>query len=268
MPFDTWPTDWVAWPTDANTVQVSGSSGMTWSNAPIPGWVNQSFGVRAGRTQPNGQTAAGFAYAYLGDSELVWTEDRGATWGIYSYVGVEGMALDFQEANEMAVYKTVMGFRDVKGKLGYTTFWTNAISLAAARLIADTTAAAFAALSYANQETVNGASKVQVVNIQRGANNPYKNIEDQVELVFSDDRGGFHRYRLGAAKSTLFQADTVTVDPTNAGILALRAAIENTGICGKGGINLMTFIGGRRVRAKTKRAFNTVTLDPLLTGQA
>lgn len=268
LPFDTDTQVQLSFSTNTGVVQRSTNGGLTFNTATIPNFLAGIFGPNSARTQPGGLHAIAITYSDTGPAKIIWTNDKGAAFFEFDWDGMGGVAVAIQEAGEMAVYKTVMGYRDVKGKLSYVTYYTTAISLAAARIVSDSAAAAFAAISNANQETLYGASTVQVVAIQYGANAVFKNIEDQAELVFSDERGNFHRYRVPAPKQDIFYADGITVDPTAGGIVALVAALTSTGVSGRGGQQLITFIGGRRTRGKSSRRLSAILRSPLLVGPA
>lgn len=136
--------------------------------------------------------------------------------------------------------KAVMSFRDVQGQVGKVTAYVAAAANATALDAAIATAsnagpAGFDVLAITPQAIAGTAAT-------------YENVEDKAQLVFKAADGSTHRYQIPAPVSSLFLADQETVNSANALITAFTTNAQSAQ-----GSALTTFVGGKRIRRRSKR---------------
>lgn len=105
----------------------------------------------------------------------------------------------------------------------------------------------------------------------------YQSVSQQAKLYYTTTNAvgvpqGSSAITIPAPLASLFLADGVTIDPTNAAILALNAVVltpapvsGSWGLATKNGDQFNTFIGGVLVGKKLTRKFNKYTYNPELT---
>jgi hypothetical protein len=158
-------------------------------------------------------------------------------------------------------------FRDAKGQTATVKFFVHAADEPTALTDAQAivTALADAALTNAALQNAKGAYTTQPTVNTYGTNAVYETIEDKAMLTFETASGAIHRYQVPAPVAAIFLADDETVDPANAKVTALTAAMIGKA-CSEDGVLIASYIGGIRIRKKLKRKFNIFTLNPAETG--
>lgn len=108
-----------------------------------------------------------------------------------------------------------------------------------------------------------------------GASGETDNAEDTAVFTFATATGTVAKVSIPAPKDTIFLADNMTVDPANTDVAAFVTALlsgtpETGGAAGfygatKAGASFSLFLGGLRVRRKTRRKLNIWVRNPELT---
>lgn len=112
-----------------------------------------------------------------------------------------------------------------------------------------------------------------------GASGTTDNAEDSVVLAFATTQGSVARLSVPAPNDAIFLADNQTVDPTNAAVAALVTELlscvtfnDASGTTGStavastaSGAEFATFLGGLRVRRRTRRRLSIWVRNPELT---
>lgn len=126
------------------------------------------------------------------------------------------------------------------------------------------------ALSDATFAGLGGASLVQ--DLAYGASGAVDNAEDSAVFAFQTANGSVAKISIPAPKEGIFLADNQTVDPANSDVvnfvtqLLQTASWSGNGVAAtKSGAALSTFIGGLRVRRRTRRKLNIFVKNPGLT---
>jgi hypothetical protein len=107
----------------------------------------------------------------------------------------------------------------------------------------------------------------------------YLTVEDKAVFVFASATGSLHRFQLAAPLASIFMADSVTVDTTQAVVKQFIADITATAFggtnpnvlilraaCDQDSNILKSYVGGYRARRKMQRRFSIFTQNPALTG--
>jgi hypothetical protein len=101
-----------------------------------------------------------------------------------------------------------------------------------------------------------------------GASGNFDDAEDSAVLNFQTVNGGLAKISVPAPKSTIFLADNQTIDPANASVSAFTVALigGTNGFFGatKTGAVMNLFVGGLRVRRRTRRKLNIFVKNPQL----
>jgi hypothetical protein len=106
--------------------------------------------------------------------------------------------------------------------------------------------AALAAISYAVPQRVwEGPTSFPAGTAVPGT---YQNVADYAQLVYQDAGGDLVYITLPACAAAIFLADGETVDPANAAIAALNAAVIGTVLTAAGGV-VTAYVGGFRRRS-------------------
>lgn len=103
-------------------------------------------------------------------------------------------------------------------------------------------------------------------NFTYGTNAEFPNVEDGAQLVFKDDVGTIHRFKIPAPKIAIFLDDGDTVDPGNAAVIALVGDFQTFVYANDLSDNPLTYVGGIRLRHKARRRLNIFVKNPALTG--
>jgi len=142
-------------------------------------------------------------------------------------------------------------FRDGKGDVCKTSVWLAGVVTDPSGGVAGTLRTALQAIS---NLALFRAAIIPVDETDAGAAvaGDYEDIGDKVVLEFQDASGATHTYRFPCPKSTIFQADQVSVDPGDPAVAALITAFLNN-VKGTGGANLTTFVRGWRARNNSRR---------------
>lgn len=77
----------------------------------------------------------------------------------------------------------------------------------------------------------------------------YPTLRVAALLTFQDATGSAARLILPSPHDTIFMADNVTVDPTNAEVLAIIAAAVGHLVCGSGSV-AVAFVGGQLIQTR------------------
>lgn len=106
-----------------------------------------------------------------------------------------------------------------------------------------------------------------------GATGVTDNAEDSAVFSFVSTQGTIVKTSIPAPKDSIFLADNMTVDPGNTAVAAFVAELLSTTaftgvMSSKGGAQVAAFLGGLRVRRKTRRKMNIFVKDPGLTTPA
>ena len=109
-----------------------------------------------------------------------------------------------------------------------------------------------------------------------GSGGAVDNAEDSAVFSFQTSTGAIGKVSIPAPKSSIFLGDNQTIDPANAAVTAFTAymlapttAFSNNGIAStKSGAGFTSFIGGVRVRRKTRRKMNIFVKNPQGTSPA
>jgi len=166
----------------------------------------------------------------------------------------------------MPTYRTTISFRDARGQIGKSGFYSSAATLILARASAAAAVPALQALSNAAPNTVSGPAATPPAAIAYGAAAVYQNAEDHAALTFEDVIGSLHRVRIPAPLAAIFLADGETVNSANPLVIAAVAAMTDGVTSGKNTSPFTTFRGGQLIRGRFIRRFNVLTLDPALAG--
>lgn len=81
----------------------------------------------------------------------------------------------------------------------------------------------------------------------------YEDDQDKATFTFLDAVGEYHSFRLPAPNPSIFQADKISVDLTNAGVVAFAAYVTGN-FKARTGAELVSLVGGSRIRLKSGRA--------------
>ena len=109
-----------------------------------------------------------------------------------------------------------------------------------------------------------------------GATGSVDNAEDSVGLSFATTQGGIAKVSIPAPKAVIFLADNMTVDPAQADVAALvselltcvefndvSATAGSTAIAStSSGAEFAEFLGGLRIRRRTRRKYNIWVRSP------
>ncbi|MBV9720277.1 MAG: hypothetical protein JOZ77_13265 [Candidatus Eremiobacteraeota bacterium] len=127
------------------------------------------------------------------------------------------------------------------------------------------------ALSDVTFVPLGGSNPVQ--NTVYGAAGVYADAEDSAVFSFLTSNGTVAKISIPAPKASIFLADGMTVDPSNANVSAFVGALTGGGPGGlsgfwgatKSGASYQAFLGAVRVRHRTRRKMNIFIKDPNLT---
>lgn len=114
---------------------------------------------------------------------------------------------------------------------------------------------------------------VKVEEIPYGASGQTDNAEDAAVFYFSTAEGTIAKIGIPAPKDAIFLADNMTVNPADTDVAAFIAEMlapagytAGTAVAStKSGAGYVTYLGGLRVRRKTRRKLNIWVKDPTLT---
>lgn len=104
--------------------------------------------------------------------------------------------------------------------------------------------------------------------------NDYDNAEDKAVFALATQDGTIGKISVPNPVDTIFLADKMTVDPANANVTSFIAALGLGGgttvfvASTSGGAIYNTFLGGLRVRGRTRRKMNIWVRNPELTAPA
>lgn len=184
----------------------------------------------------------------------------------------------------MAAVQWCVGFtfRDAKGQtrritICYTTSETSGVSAAMVNqvdgLVTTLQTLTNAHVTCESAFQVGGSAQSGVT---YGTAADYQSVADQVKLYYltvdpEGDPSPTAQISIPAPKASIFEADGVTVNPTNTLVAGLNtqlnvgaAVATNVVGCSRNGLPFATFIGGVRVGKKLTRRFTKYTLDPTL----
>lgn len=81
----------------------------------------------------------------------------------------------------------------------------------------------------------------------------YEDDQDKATFTFLDSAGKYHTFKVPAPKESIFLADKVTVDLTDAAVLAFEGYVTGNFVS-KTGATLTALVGGKRVRFNSGRS--------------
>lgn len=101
----------------------------------------------------------------------------------------------------------------------------------------------------------------------------YDTVEFKAVMSFVDFNGNIHRWQIPAPKLSIFLSDAVTVDQSNAAVLAFNSFILNANallsfISSRDQVGMEAFLGGLLVRRKKQRRETIIWRNPTDTGPA
>jgi hypothetical protein len=144
-----------------------------------------------------------------------------------------------------------MLWKDNKGKIGRMVLLVAAAAIDPSGGGIATVRAAIAAVvkAYNYQASLSFAATVS----DTGALGVYADNEDKVQMRFKDEDGETHSYLIPAPLASIFDADGETVNPANGAVDTFISAVT-TNVKTKSGRDIVTFLGGRRMRRDRKAA--------------
>lgn len=150
-----------------------------------------------------------------------------------------------------ATNKLTLLWRDNKGKIGRMVLLVAAAVIDPSGGAIDTVRAAIAAIAkaYNYQASLSFSATVS----DTGALGVYADNEDKMQLRFKDEDGKVHCYLVPAPLASCFDASGEVVNPADTNVDALIGAIT-THAKTKTGRDIVTFLGGRRIRRDRKAA--------------
>ena len=167
----------------------------------------------------------------------------------------------------MAAYPFGMVFRDSRGFLYTVRFYTLADDAPTAAAQATAFAAAFESLSNADFEKGTGCLLVPQVPASRGGLGTYASGTMKAVLVWQDEYGDVHRYRLPAPSSAIFLADGITINQAYGPMATALAAFVSQHIGGRSNVAVSDFLGGYLRAGKQRRRLTQDILAPSLANQ-
>lgn len=78
----------------------------------------------------------------------------------------------------------------------------------------------------------------------------YEDDQDKADFTFLDDVGQYHTYRIPAPNPSIFQDDNVSLDLSNAAVVAFAGYVTGNFVAPTGAA-LVQLTGGRRIRLKS-----------------
>ncbi len=160
-----------------------------------------------------------------------------------------------------AAQKLAFRFRDVKGEVARMTVVVGGATPTAVEANAATLKGHLQAISNAHVSLV----ITDYTDAAYGTAATYQNVEDKAKLSWSLN-GTIHRYQLPAPISTLFLADSETVDKSQGGMVNLLADFNSfvyaPDVAISGPFLTTGFLGGFRVRQPMHRRLNIYIKDP------
>jgi hypothetical protein len=140
-------------------------------------------------------------------------------------------------------------WRDNKGKVGRMVLLVAAAVVDPSGGAIDAVRAVIAAVSkaYNYQASLSFSATVS----DTGALGVYADNEDKLQMRFKDEDGNVHSWLVPAPLDTCFLADGETVDVEDSGVDAYISAITTLAKT-KSGRDIVTFLGGRRIRRDRK----------------
>lgn len=201
---------------------------------------------------------------------LVWTDDGGATFGTWVVPGYGISSLDFglgvAPPPGAGIFPEVLTWRDARGMTGRAVFYVSATSAALAYTQAQAITSDLNALSNAHLNSAVGAYTQPPVLPNYGVAVPYDFVEERLVMSFLDAFGNTINLEVPAPTSAAFDSTQDGIDTTNPGIISLVADCLANGLCSRGGLLAVTFVGGRRRQSPIIHKQNIRTLNPAETG--
>lgn len=175
-------------------------------------------------------------------------------------------------------------FRDAKGQTRHITLCyesdgaSNGANFTALQSAASATVTALQGASNAwcqSESVISGGTSQS--GLTYGATGQFQSVADQARLYFNTtnpagDPSAIGVVTIPAPKAAIFEADLVTVNPTNSLVVALTTALNvggSTGTaavaCTASGFVFTSLIGGVRITKKLSRRWSKFTKDPTLT---
>ena len=167
----------------------------------------------------------------------------------------------------MAVFPWRIGFRDARGFVYYVAGYTSASGEAGANTNAQAIFTALANISNADAQISGGCLLGPRTAFAPGGSANYADGATRLVYAWQDGDGSTHRWRVPAPQTGLFEADGVTLNQTDALIVALNAAMATAVICSRAGIPYQLTLGGVRERGRQRRHLGLGTLAPSLATQ-
>jgi hypothetical protein len=168
----------------------------------------------------------------------------------------------------MPIYRSTIIWRDVKGNVAKTVFYSNSVDLAAAVTTAQGVLVACAAVSNCAVQGFHGPGEDPVIGPVWGTGANYCDVEDKAALTFVTGSSVLGRFEIPAPKDPMFYADRETINPANIGIPTLIAAFTDGSTCTRGGQVYVSYLGGTRKRRKAHRRISILNTNPALNGPA
>lgn len=262
----------VAFPTSISTTLTMYSTsdgGGSWNGYSL-GLEHAGFAYRGGRAAATGDLAAGVTLDNPShNSELVFTEDHGATWSVVlAEETAIGLSIDFGTYTPPAprTELEVLTFRDSRMFYGVTRFYVTGRSDTEIRDNATALASLFEVLSNGHFTGATGPYTTSPVLPTRGTDTLYQNIEERIRLCWQTADGITIAVEVPCCASETFLDDQESPSILNPALAAAAAGAITYGLSTRGGLVAATFTGAGRVMRGIRQRADISTLDPSETG--
>jgi hypothetical protein len=199
------------------------------------------------------------------DGGFYWTTDGGASWTAFDPLGFSIIGVDFGMGSEPStggIFPQSATFRDARGETARTLTYLSASSTDEARTFGEAIIGAISDLSTARFEIASGAWTSSPIIQLPGPGGVYNTVEERAVISFVDTNGGIIQVEIPAPKATIFNADGEALDLANPGLMDSVAILLANGLCGRGGFQAASWLGGRRIQSRRRRRMNVYTLNP------
>jgi len=238
-------------------------AGVTEKLATVAGHTMMPRGYCIHDTLPFG--AVGYTGGHAADGTLVWTDDGGETWGQYDVVGYGILGLDFGVFSPPVtsnLWPQSATFRDARGDVAVITFYTTAPDAATANTQGEALVGAIADLSNARLEAAIGAWTMSPIIQIPGTDATYNTIEVKGILAFVDAASNILQIEIPSPKEEIFLSNGEEIDTSNPGVIDSLAELLANNLAGRGGNEISSYLGGRRVQSRRRRRATIYQLNP------
>jgi len=215
--------------------------------------------------------AVGYTGGHAADGTLVWTDDGGETWGQYDVVGYGILGLDFGTFSPPVtsnIWPQSATFRDARGDIAVITCYLTAPDAPTALSYGEAIIGAIADLSNARLEAASGAWTLSPIIQLPGIDSTYNTVEVKGIFAFVDAASNILQIEIPSPKEEIFVSNGEEIDTSNAGVISSLAALLASNLCGRGGNEASSYLGGRREQSRRRRRQSVYALNPDLAGPA